>query len=85
MASAFNGARQLALVFSAGACLSSRADFPILSHKTAQDFHLFVINRSVLIGAKLAFARMREKPSVSALIIIRLITHDLSPRDLNCY
>lgn len=78
MPGALDGAGKLALVLGTGACLATRADFTLIGDKTSQNLNQLVVDHSILIGAKHAFARAAEKAtSARALCLIGrgLIAH----------
>ena len=54
MTGAFNCTSQFALVLGACTSLPARADFAFVGDETAQDIRLFIVNRHVFVGAKLA-------------------------------
>jgi hypothetical protein len=69
MAGALYGGCDRALVLGAGAGLSPRADLAIVGDIAAQDFRQFVVNHCVVIGTKLANARLVEE---TLAIIVRM-------------
>ena len=72
MASAFDGARQLALVFGADTGLATRTDLAFISDETTKNFDLLVINPGILVGAEWTFPWSSEKSATSGLIFFSI-------------
>jgi len=70
VSSVLDRTRHLSLVASAGAGLAPRANFSIFRYITPQQIHILIIDRGIMIGTKLADARVSVKPPSSALPLI---------------
>jgi hypothetical protein len=68
VASAFDGACKLTLVFGTYTRLAARPDFTFIGDEPAQDLDLFVVDTCVLVGTERAFARASEEPPTPGLI-----------------
>jgi hypothetical protein len=78
VAGVLNRTRHLTLVSSAGASLASRANFSIFRNITPQQVHILIIDCGIMIGTKLANARVSVKTPASGLQLIfhiHLIAH----------
>ena len=59
MTGALDGARNLALVFGAGARLPAGTNLALVGHKALQQADILVVDNDFLVGAKLALAGAR--------------------------
>jgi hypothetical protein len=72
MAGALNGVGQLALVASAGPCLTAGADFALFGHIATKQINRLVIDFDIFISAKLANFRSSYIPAANRRLRIHI-------------
>jgi hypothetical protein len=70
MAGVLDGTRHLTLVASAGASLAARPDFSIFGNISPQQVYILIIDCNIVVGTKLADARVSVKTPPSGLHLI---------------